>query len=772
MCWISKTAIAQDTHMRFDYRLSSIKSLLLLLMTFCALFTGTIPYAFACDVMSTPTKAGRSQWYCSNSSSTVTIFVHGLNSNSVDSWTHIASSAGSGEVFWPRLVITDPVIAAVGSASVPPSVLLASYHTGPSSGNFRIADAQRQIADSLFISIDGQPPAINKRTIIFVAHSLGGVLTRDLLARHANRFAGKRVGVLLVASPSRGSSFANLARYAQWAFNNPMVRELEQGSMYLDEVHRRFVQALNKPGALKNLVGRELYEHLSPAESAARCTSNSLSIFGLLCAVRQNVAGWINQARVVSRDSAVVYWPETQRLIAQSDHSTIAQPTDHSHQTHLALRELIGAVHQAEVSQCKPPPGFSLALKMADQHQSCQIRMMPGMPSKFELLQLDVGDARPTRRKLPLTFDPIAKVYRLNLSEQPFPCINDVFWGKILPAIQSTHLTGTHNCLTDICFRRSRRTNETSFAFLRCIKGDKCIVPARNAGLADSCRETDRSLIMVGDKNKRARATIWASPSLNTLENMPASVRPGYTEFHVISDPITHLLDVTNFGFGVYVNGQEVRFDNLPPFFARVPLSPGSRVHLTFPIENLGFRGGRGDGYEDVQLAIKFFRRELEIETAVLRRPYVAYRHGETIRKTNNETGETFSWRAIYRPSTSGQDFEVMLEHGSSAAWMNDRRSQLDALEKSFRGQPVTGVIRPGREENRRIGMIIGLVQYNGQVRSLFTKDEAEDICRWVVKQQDFNRLQTQLSYIFEFPRETFDNINDRGRRISYCRDT
>jgi hypothetical protein len=132
--------------------------------------------------------------------------------------------------------------------------------------------------------------------------------------------------------------------------------------------------------------------------------------------------------------------------------------------------------------------------------------------------------------------------------------------------------------------------------------------------------------------------------------------------------------------------------------------------------------------------------------------------------------GGTFTWRGYYRPAKVQASYEVMLEHGG-ADWIRERRLALDASTKSYQGLPVVGVIRPGRKENPRTGLIIGLRLANGQIRSLFSRDEADAICHWVVNGPGFDGLQRKGAYIFQFPPETFTELRDRGRRIARCRD-
>ncbi len=724
----------------------------------------------ACAYQEAPQNDGRSQWYCANNSSTVVVFVHGLNAGNRTTWRH-ADTDGKSGAYWPDLVLQDSLVAAATDEGVAPSILLAGYHTGPGSRHFRMADAQAQLSDAIFTSINGQPPAIEKQTIIFVGHSLGGVLVRDLLSRHAQRFQGKRLGLLLVGSPSKGSSFANIASLAQWAIDNQMVRELEQGSDYLEEVHTRFRRAISAEGDLHFIVGRELYEHYGILEAQARCNANTLTITAVVCAVGQRLASYVEGGPVVPKESAVVYWPELAELIPQSDHLSIVKPSDLGHPTQLALRELVKATNQAAAAPCLPPRDLGFTFNIQPQLHVNRRGNLTGRVERFDFVHLSVLNGEPLRPTLPLAFDNLTKLHQLRLAEPPFPCHGELFWAKLKPRVETSQKITSGSQSTDLCVRRSGQKAPNTTLFLDCIKGQSCRISEPQGDFLEVCRSSDQTNVMRASLSQTTVAH-WTGPSLATLNDMPPSTRPGYTEFHVISEPLSYMSTATSFGYGVYVNGVPVHIDGNPPFLIRTPISEGSRIHLTFPIENLGFRGGKnGDGYENVEVRVRFFERQRIVGTARLERRYVAYRHAPVKRETDLETGETFSWRAIYRPATSGENFEVVLEHGASSQWMTDRRVEFDQLEKTLMGRRAIGVLRPGRRENRRIGMIIGLVEETGQVRSLFTRQQAEQICRWVMRQQDLSGLHKIGSFIFEFPKETFDATRDRGRSVALCQE-
>jgi pimeloyl-ACP methyl ester carboxylesterase len=724
----------------------------------------------SCPQALTPSSMGRSQWYCENGSDAVVIFVHGLHSNNIIGWLH---ESPQSRTFWPDLVLKEP---AGPNDSNPPSVFLASYFTSLSSGHFSMVDAQEEIFQSLVARSGTGQVVLQKKTIIFVAHSLGGVLVRDLLARHADAFAGKRIALMLVASPSKGSSFANIARFLQWTIgNNRLVEQLETGSQYLEDVHRRFSKAIAPDGPLKGIVGQEIYEHLGMLESELRCPTSPSILRDYLCAARQTVRAAISGGPIVPADSAAIYWPDNKRLIALSNHSTIARPTDSGHWSHIWLRDLIGRARAATFDPCRPPPNFKLLINLKPRDPPTGLSTTIGH-ADYQLIQLGSTTGQSVRPELPLSRDDISGLYSILLSDPPFPCRGEAFWAKITRVAKtSVRLPNAALLTTNVCFRRSSTGDSAVAPLLQCSEGISCAVDKEAPSLADDCTPDNwmDKILTAGKTNDIGNfGEHWEVPSLETLESLNVAQRPGFAEFHIVSEPLSNLVDATHLTFGITVNGVPLHISGQPPFSERHPVSRGGRVHLTFAVENLGFKGGvEGDGFESVKVEMRFFRDEQAIGVARLERQYVAYRHGELKRETDHETGETFEWLAYYRPAGTGRNYEVVFEHSHDPGWIRDRLAILDSMRKSALGLPVVGVVRPGRRENPRIGITIGLAEPTGQIRSLFTRSEAEEVCRWVMRQDEFIGMRQSGSYIFEFPLETFSNESDRGRRVAYCRD-
>ena len=133
--------------------------------------------------------------------------MHGLHSDSRHVWRSEASLVPGNVLASARR--DDPTFESA-------SVFLAGYYTDPDSTSFGMRDAGGSVRLQLVSSVEGHPPVIAKKNLLFVAHSLGGILTRDMLTRYTSDFIGKRIGLLLVASPSNGSAYADRLIPLNW----------------------------------------------------------------------------------------------------------------------------------------------------------------------------------------------------------------------------------------------------------------------------------------------------------------------------------------------------------------------------------------------------------------------------------------------------------------------------------------------------------------------------------------------------------------------------
>lgn len=176
------------------------------------------------------------------------VFVHGILSDGAAAW-------GSDKVTWPALLRDDARFGA-------PSIFVAQYATKLSSGSqWRIHDAAEQLFDRLRVRDEQGRRILDAKNIVFVAHSMGGIVVRDILVSKKSAFRDKAVGVFLVSSPAKGSAIADV--YTQLfgkSLPHAQLLDLQRASSpYLQKLHADFV-ALIASKEIPDLIGKELVE--------------------------------------------------------------------------------------------------------------------------------------------------------------------------------------------------------------------------------------------------------------------------------------------------------------------------------------------------------------------------------------------------------------------------------------------------------------------------------------------------------------------------------
>lgn len=162
-------------------------------------------------------------WQRQSTADTAVVFVHGVLSDGETCWRN------KNGTFWPQLLVDESGITDTG-------VYVFTYETGLFSGSYSITDA----ADALyeFMRVD---KVLGNKNLIFICHSLGGIVARKMMTRYADELATavRHIGLFLVASPSMGSAYADwlapLARLMEheqaavlrFVEHNPALRELD-----------------------------------------------------------------------------------------------------------------------------------------------------------------------------------------------------------------------------------------------------------------------------------------------------------------------------------------------------------------------------------------------------------------------------------------------------------------------------------------------------------------------------------------------------------------
>lgn len=133
----------------------------------------------------------------------VIVFVHGLREDGITTWTN-------KNVYWPELLTHD--------------------HTFDNSDifvySYRSDEKTTLSIDELTENMRAALTAYgvsNYSRIIFLSHSMGGIVTRAFLLKYRN-IAEKTFFAYFFSTPTTGSQLASVA---QWAFNSPQIEELK-----------------------------------------------------------------------------------------------------------------------------------------------------------------------------------------------------------------------------------------------------------------------------------------------------------------------------------------------------------------------------------------------------------------------------------------------------------------------------------------------------------------------------------------------------------------
>lgn len=150
---------------------------------------------------------------------TVVIFVHGVLGNSA---TTFRAEPGTG---WPELLATDPTLPS------PIEVISLAYDSPPLNRSSNI----NEIATRLHYHLRDLGVFERFSTVIFVTHSMGGLVTRRLLlqlSQDVPQSYAKVAGIFFLATPAGGSDTAGLA---SWVSGNPQFDNMapEDINVYL-----------------------------------------------------------------------------------------------------------------------------------------------------------------------------------------------------------------------------------------------------------------------------------------------------------------------------------------------------------------------------------------------------------------------------------------------------------------------------------------------------------------------------------------------------------
>lgn len=163
------------------------------------------------------------------------VFVHGLTGDPKETWSSKGTSEPEGE-YWPHWLSADLPHLNYYTLGYPASIF-AQW----AKKEMNLFDRAKNALETLTVYGFGSRP------IVFICHSLGGLLVKQIL-RTANdssdddwkRVAKSCEGIFFLATPHSGSSLADLLKMFSGCFASIHVSKLQKDSSDLDELNASF----------------------------------------------------------------------------------------------------------------------------------------------------------------------------------------------------------------------------------------------------------------------------------------------------------------------------------------------------------------------------------------------------------------------------------------------------------------------------------------------------------------------------------------------------
>ncbi|MCW6511698.1 esterase/lipase family protein [Lichenifustis flavocetrariae] len=229
------------------------------------------------------------------------VFIHGVLSDGEGCWHH------DNGTYWPTLLSHEKELESVG-------IYVFTYKTGIFSGTFRLGNVVSSLKEHM--RLDGVLSEDND--IVFVCHSMGGIVARKFLVQQTVDLIQRKIaiGLFLIASPSRGSKYADwlapIARFFKHSHADAL--RFSETNSWLADLDEEF-QSLTHEGKLP-LSGKELIEDKFIALSA------------------------VLHRQVVEPISGARYFPDPYK-VPNSDHFTICKVGSADDIQHRLLRQFI-----------------------------------------------------------------------------------------------------------------------------------------------------------------------------------------------------------------------------------------------------------------------------------------------------------------------------------------------------------------------------------------------------------------------------------------------
>ena len=194
------------------------------------------------------------------------VFVHGLGGDPITTW----QVDGDASTFWPNWIFEDVSGIKVGSIGYPAD----AFHWSGTAGEMALPDRSKAIVDLLISN------GIGTRPLVFVAHSLGGLVVKQVLriASDMNQPAWEELvantcGVVFLATPHQGAVLASIANAL--SIIAPRVNAAQLAS---NDSHLRDLNDWYQQNATSKAIKTHIYYETKPIGPALIVTQESATL--------------------------------------------------------------------------------------------------------------------------------------------------------------------------------------------------------------------------------------------------------------------------------------------------------------------------------------------------------------------------------------------------------------------------------------------------------------------------------------------------------------
>jgi predicted alpha/beta-fold hydrolase len=259
-----------------------------------------------------------SQWYQEpEADKPVVIFVHGILSNGSRTWM---SGAQEG---WARLLAGDAAFRGWG-------IVVANWYSTVFSESRTLEQEAEGLYNELQTPLNGEKVPFAAKKIIFIAHSMGGLVVRQMLVQHQELCESAEISVVTLSTPALGANIAALLAALSTATQHAQALALRPSSEVLATLHSAFKKFVGKH--TKNVTGIELVEELLVAQRVRM-------------PLQKQIRRLTDQGPpLVSYDDQGKYFGDPV-IIHGTDHASIARPKSRRERSYQVVKEFL--LHRA-----------------------------------------------------------------------------------------------------------------------------------------------------------------------------------------------------------------------------------------------------------------------------------------------------------------------------------------------------------------------------------------------------------------------------------------